>query len=144
MTLELDSNSSSSFSLAEATRPNRAFKEIKRQERTDVGRPRVKEYKDAVLTNWMSPVVWSIIDRVSKYHPKMKPTEMVKDLKWKDPVLFAKLTTQVLGAWIDRSGDRPVWSETTHKRVAMGNRPGGLTTRVGVLVCCVDLMLPLD
>jgi hypothetical protein len=129
------SDSISLFNMAEATRPNRAFKEEKRRERTDVGRPRVNEYKEAILMNWMSPVVWSIIDRVSKHHPKMKPSEIVNELKLKDPILFAKLAPQTLGAWIDRSGDRPVWSERTLEWVATGNRPGGLTTRVGVLVC---------
>ena len=131
----------SSLNVAEATRPNRAFKEDKRHAQTEVGRPRVKEYKEAVLMNWMSPLVWSVIDRVSRGHSRMKPTEIVRELKLKDPILFAKLTTQTLGAWIDRSGDRPVWSEKTLERVGKGNKPGGLTTRVGVLVCRTNLLL---
>ena len=73
----------------------------------------------------------------------MKPTEIVNELKLKDPILLAKLVPQTLGAWIDRSGDRPVWNKRTLERVAIGNRPEGLTTRVTVLVCCVNLMLPL-
>jgi hypothetical protein len=99
----------------------------------------VTEYKEAVLTNWMLPLVWSVIDQVSKHHPNMKPTEIVHELKLKDPVLFDKLAPQTLGGWIDRSGVRPVWSGKTLERAARGKRPGGLTTRVGVLVRCRKL-----
>ena len=98
---ELSSSRLLSFNLAEATRPNHAFKEEKRHEQTDVGRPRVNVYKEAVLTNWMSPLIWSVIDRMSKQHPKMKPAKIVHELKLKDPILFAKLAPQTLGAWID-------------------------------------------
>jgi hypothetical protein len=97
----LISESSSLSSLVKATRPNRAFKELRRREWTEVGRPQVTEYKEATLTNWMSLLIWSIIDRVSKHHPKMKPAEIVHELKLKDPVLFTKLAPQTLGAWID-------------------------------------------
>jgi hypothetical protein len=133
----LISEPSSSSNLAEATRPNRTFKELRRRERTEVGRPRVIEYKEATLTNWMSPLIWSVIDRVSKHHPKMRPAEIVHELKLKDSVLFAKLAPQTLGAWIDRSGNHPAWSKKTLQRAAQGNNPGGLTTRVGVLVHCI-------
>lgn len=130
----LISEPSLSLNLAEATRPNRVFKEEKRRERSEVGRPCVNVYKEAVLTNWMSPLIWSVIDRVSKHHPKMKPAEIVHELKLRDPVLFAKLAPQTLGAWIDRSGDNPVWGKKTLERVERGNSSGGLTTRIGVLV----------
>jgi hypothetical protein len=130
----LISEPSSSLNLAEATRPNRAFKKDTRHKRTDIGRPRTKVYKEATLMNWMSPLIWSVIDRTSKHHPEMKPNKIVHALKLKDPVLFAKLVPQTLGAWIDRSGNRPVLSKKTLQRVARGNSPGGLTTRVGVLV----------
>ena len=64
----------------------------------------------------------------------MKPAEIVHELKLKDPILFAKLAPQTLGAWIDRFGDISVWSKKTIERVKRGNSPGGFTTRVGVLV----------
>ncbi len=83
----------------------------------------------------MTPLLWSIISRAAIVTgPKMSPTEIVKELRKKDNVLFSKLAPQTLGAWIDRSGDAPRWSDQTMRRVEQGNRPGGLTTRVGVLV----------
>ncbi len=64
----------------------------------------------------------------------MSPSEIVKALQRKDNVLFAKLAPQTLGAWIDRTGEVPRWSDRTLERVERGNHPGGLKTRVGVLV----------
>ncbi|RDB20753.1 hypothetical protein Hypma_012086, partial [Hypsizygus marmoreus] len=123
------------FNVAEASRPNRSFKEGVRQNRTEPGRPREKSYKEAVLTNWMSPMVWSMIDRAAqRVGHQMQPTMIVKELKRTDPVLFEALVPQTLGGWINRDGDRPIWSARTLERVAKGNKPGGITTRVGVLV----------
>ena len=75
------------------------------------------------------------------YGPQMSPTEIVKELRKKDSVLYAKLAPQTLGAWIDRTGDLPQWSDRTLERVSQANRPGGLRTRVGVLVCLIPCFL---
>ena len=66
--------------------------------------------------------------------PKMSPVAIVKELQKKDGILFVKLASQMVGAWIDRSSDIARWSDCTLEWVAQGNRPGGLKTRVGVLV----------
>lgn len=96
---------------------------------------RVKEYQEAKLTNWMTPLLWSIISRAAlRAGPGMRPAEIVKECRKIDTVLFAKLAPQTVGAWIDRSGERAVWSSKTLERVEKGNKPGGTTTRVGVLV----------
>ena len=76
--------------------------------------------------------------------PQMSPTAIVKELQKKDVMLFAKLTSQTVGAWIDRSGEKPRWSDRTLERVEKGNSPGGLTTRVGVLVSLTCTLQTLD
>ena len=120
------------------SRPHRAFNEQLRQDRPKVGRPRINEYQGAVLTNWMSPLLWTTIDRVAiSLGPEMSPAEITRELKKLNHSQFAKLAPQTLGAWVDRSGAVARWSDRTLERVATGNRPGGLTTRVGVLVCSV-------
>jgi len=121
--------------MAEMSRPQRAFKERLRQDRPKVGRPRINEYQGAVLTNWMSPLLWTTIDRIAiSLGPGMSPSEITCELKKLNYSQFAKLAPQTLGAWIDRSRTVARWSDRTLERVAAGNRPGGLTTRVGVLV----------
>lgn len=83
----------------------------------------------------MTPLLWSIISRAAiVVSPKMSPVAIVKELQKKDGLLFAKLASQTVGAWIDRTGEVPRWSDRTLEWVAQGNRPGGLKTRVGVLV----------
>ena len=86
----------------------------------------------------MTPLLWSMISRAAHVAgPTMSPSDICKELKKKDSVLFAKLAPQTLGPWIDRSGESPKWSNRTLERVDRGNHPGGLKTRVGVLVSLV-------
>ena len=83
----------------------------------------------------MTPLLWSMISRAAVVTgPKMSPTEIVRELRKKDSVLFEKLAPQTVGGWIDRNGECPRWSERTLQRVEQANRPGGLKTRVRVLV----------
>ncbi|KAH7903292.1 hypothetical protein BJ138DRAFT_1020875 [Hygrophoropsis aurantiaca] len=69
----------------------------------------------------------------------MSPAEIVKILHTTNWKFFKKLAPQTLGAWIDRSGKVPRWSDATLRRVEKGNKPGGLTTRVGILVWTQNL-----
>lgn len=64
----------------------------------------------------------------------MSPSDIVQDLKKFNPILFEKLAPQTLGAWIDRSGDKPHWTTCTLECVKKGHRPGGITTQVGILI----------
>jgi lipoate synthase len=64
----------------------------------------------------------------------MRPTEIVRELQKMDSNLFSRLTSQTVGGWIDREGTAPRWSTCTLERVKQANKPGGVTTRVGVLV----------
>lgn len=125
----------STVNVAEASRPIREGTEHDRKMRGSVGRPRTNVYKPSVLVNWTAPLLWEIINRVSKRHmPNMSPADIVRDLKKFDPVLFDRLAPQTLGGWIDRSGDKACWSARTLERVEKGHRPGGETTRIGVLI----------
>jgi len=83
----------------------------------------------------MSPLLWMVIDKVAKRHPGMSPTAILNDLQKVTQEQFKRLTSQVIGCWIDRSGSGPPrWSDKTLARVGQGNSPGGITTRVGILV----------
>ena len=53
--------------VAEASRPNRTLKEEVCQQRGTVGRPRMVEYKPAVLVNYYNPLIWVHIARVGAY-----------------------------------------------------------------------------
>jgi hypothetical protein len=55
------------------------------------------------------------------------PTEILKVVKKKDPVAFEKLTTQVIGSWIDRSGDTTTWKASVLARVEAGHQKGQVT-----------------
>lgn len=125
----------SSLNVAEASRPKRTLHEQERQQRGKVGRPRQRQYTEAIQTNWMNPLLWTHIEKAGKIcRPHMRPADICRELKKMDPVLFKVLVPQTLGKWIDTSGDSPQWSARTLERVAAGIRPGGLTTRVGILV----------
>ncbi|KAF5384182.1 hypothetical protein D9615_003148 [Tricholomella constricta] len=126
---------SPTLNVPEVSRPNRVLKEDIRQERGTVGRPRTKEYKLAVLTNWMCPLLFCHIERAGRLaKPQMRPVDIVRTLQKLDDGLFAGLTSQVVGRWIDRTGEFPRWSDNTLMRVELGNKPGGITTRVGILM----------
>ena len=60
--MELLTPLTSSLNVAEVSRLNRTAKEEARQRRGKVGRPRENEYKEAVLTNWKSPLLWHHIN----------------------------------------------------------------------------------
>jgi len=93
----------------------------------------------------MSPLLWMTIERVaSRFKPEMSPADIVRELKKLNSAQFGRLAPQTLGRWIDRTGESPRWSDKTIARVQDGNRPGGVTTRVGVLVCTALYFYPQD
>jgi hypothetical protein len=93
-------------------------------------------YQPAKLTNWMNPFLWDSIEKAAKRAGyQMQPAEIVKELHKLDCKMFHKLAPQTVGAWIDRTGNHPQWSDATLERVKRGNKLGGLMTHIGVLVC---------
>jgi hypothetical protein len=127
-----------SANVAELSRPLRLLREQHRINRSTVGRKRVHEYTEAVTTNWGSPMLaQAIIDAGKQAGPLMKPSEICHLLKMENPRLFAKITPQVIGRYIERPpGGPPRWSTRFLNRVQEGNRPHGQTTRTGILVSC--------
>lgn len=54
----------------------------------------------------------------------MSSWNLVKVLKLKDPVVFAKLSRSTIENWIDRTGTKPRWSDATMRKVEQGNHQG--------------------
>ena len=69
----------------------------------------------------------------------MCPTEIVNALKTLDSNFFAHLAPQTVGGWIDQEGAAPCWSDQTLELVQLANKPGGVTTCVGVLINYPDV-----
>jgi hypothetical protein len=84
----------------------------------------------------LNPFLWASIENAARQAGyQMNPLEVVKELHKLDGKVFKQLAPQTVGAWIDRTGDCPCWSDKTLERIKQGNKPGSLTTCVGVLVC---------
>lgn len=68
--------------------------------------------------------------------PKMSSHYIVQVLKHKDPVIFEHLSRGTVDGWINRSEDKPRWSDATLRRAENGNHQGHINGgRRGVLVC---------
>ena len=122
---------------AEHSRPMRELKKLLQARRkSKVGRKIKREDRKSRYVNWTAPFLWErILQAGKRAEPQMCPVDIVKDLnKRRDPIHFRGLTMQNIGRWIDRSGPKPKWSAAVLKRAARGNCPGGMTTRVGILV----------
>ncbi|KIK33472.1 hypothetical protein CY34DRAFT_57867, partial [Suillus luteus UH-Slu-Lm8-n1] len=63
----------------------------------------------------------------------MSPIEIVRDLQQRDLTRFQTLTPQVVGTWIDRSGDKAVWSAATLACVQRRSLPMYQNTRKHIL-----------
>jgi hypothetical protein len=114
-------------SVAELSRPaqvlNRNFMEKRRKPQ---GRKRKHKDAKAKYHNWLSPFLFTQIDmaRVTSGGPKWSTRAIVHVLKKKDPKTFQGLSRTTINRWIDRTGNKPKWSERTLERVKRGNEPG--------------------
>ena len=63
----------------------------------------------------------------------MSPTAIAAELKHRNPDQFLKITPQVIGSWIDRSGTHPVWKPEVMRRAQNGNQPPGHVNRTNIL-----------
>ena len=98
------------------SRPLREIKQLSRRKRKphSRGRPQTAVATKAKYTNWFTPLLWNDIEMAAnRVGHEMQPSQIVHDLKRRHPQRFAKLTQQVIGRWIDRSGTIPRWSEDT-------------------------------
>lgn len=137
--LSLEEHDTSSPSqLAEDSCPRRQFKEDLHAKCGPAGRKRRSVHGNSKYINWLSPLLWDQIETAARRAGKpWSPLEIVKQAKRLNPGVFATLTPQVVGRWIDadaRKCGTSRWSTKVLDRVKAGNSPGGQTTRMGILV----------
>jgi hypothetical protein len=125
------------LSIAEATRPARQLiSNHQKKHRKSQGRKKVKGAELAIYHNWFTPLCWSIITEAARIvGPDMSPTRIVKTCQAREPEIFRGLRRETVKGWIDRSGDRPRWSDAVVRRAEIGNAPGHANGgRRGILV----------
>lgn len=126
-------------SVAELSRPERQTeRKFKAKTRKPSGRKATHQPKDARYHNWFTPFLFNQIEnaRIFAGGPKWSTRAIVKVLKLRNPVVFAKLNRTTIDMWIDRSGRKPRWSDRTVERIEEGNQTGHSNAgRKGVLVC---------
>jgi hypothetical protein len=118
----------------------------KKKEKEKRGRKVKNPRKDAVYVNWMTLLLWPIIEEAARHPsagPRMSTTAIKKRLQTLNPTLFAKLSRTTIEGWMDRSGDKPRWSEKTLARAERGNFQGHANGgRRGVLVSFILVYPP--
>ena len=125
--------------VAALSRPARSVKErIKEKTRKPQGRKAIRPSKATKYHNWFTPFLFKQIDDARRRSggPRWSTTAIVNDLKRKDITTFACLNRTTVDGWIDRSGDKPRWSDMVLKRIRDGNNvTNPKAGRKGVLVC---------
>ncbi|KAF8808295.1 hypothetical protein BYT27DRAFT_7041201, partial [Phlegmacium glaucopus] len=99
-------------STAKLSRPGRA---IKRKFKSEHKKPQGQKAKvlvqQAKYYNWFSPFLWSQIEvAVKQVGWKMGASEIVDAVKRINPVNFEGLSRTTVKSWIDRSGNKPKWT----------------------------------
>jgi hypothetical protein len=122
---------------AEDTQPGRALKkQWKDKTRKPSGRKKKNEPRQAKYHNWFMPLSWVLIEQASKVAGwQMSPSMIVQIAKSRNPRVFKGLTWETVKGWIDRTGEKPRWSNATLWRIESGNATGhslGGTCRVFV------------
>ena len=112
--------------IAEETRPAHLLKKkIKDKNRKPQGRKQKHEQRRVKYHNWFTPAYWRMIEQAGKAAgSKMSATRIVKIAKARNPEIFENLLRETIRDWIDKSGERPRWSDATLRRVEAGNAPG--------------------
>ena len=115
--------------VAELTQPGQVIlKRHKEKSRKSQGRKKKGHVEcPAKYHNWHTPACWSqILLAAKEAGPQMSATEIVKSLKWCDPVIFSGISRTTVDSWINHSSHPPCWMDSiiTHKQNGMGNMPG--------------------
>ncbi len=130
-------------SVAELSRPIReGERKFKAKRKKPQGRKETHQSKNAIYHNWFSPFLFKQIDnaRIFAGGPKWSTRAIVSDLKKRDGVVFAKLNRTTVDLWIDRTGEKPKWSDKTLERIQKGNHLENPNAgRKGVLVRCFHI-----
>ena len=128
--------------MAELSRPRRQYNEDSKKNNGPCGRKRKEKNKkkDSKLTNWFNPFIWpQVVTATSRAGRPWKPSDIVREARKLNPGVFWKLTSQVVGRWIDKAAKKEgvsKWKDSVLHNVAWakGNSPGGHSTRTGILV----------
>ncbi|KAK7676989.1 hypothetical protein QCA50_020018 [Cerrena zonata] len=126
--LPFDTTSLPALNIAEASRPYRIHKDKDRKHKPG------NELKAAKNLNIYDPLIWRQIEEVAQVtRPQLAPSHIRRILIQRNCTVFERLSEQVIGRLIDRSGARPEWSKETLAKVAKGYNSGGHSTRSGIL-----------
>jgi hypothetical protein len=119
-------------------------KQCKDQTRKPQGRKAIRPSKATKYHNWFTPFLFKQIDDTRRRSggPRWSTTAIVKDLKQRDITSFARLNWTTVDGWIDQSGEKPIWSDTTLERIRQGNNVTNPNAgRKGVLVHITVLII---
>lgn len=126
--------------VAEITRPKRQIVSHMPKDPKGRGRKRKRENCKRVKVNWKNPLVFALIKEAQREVRKIdrreewSPSAIVKRCQAKSFLIFKRLTSQVLGRYIDRSGPSPTWSTAILDEVERnGTMPHSMSTRIGIL-----------
>ncbi|KAG8795049.1 hypothetical protein FRC12_018600 [Ceratobasidium sp. 428] len=109
-----DSQRTPSSSVAELSRPHRAFTRIQRQQHkaSNGDRKTTRQPADASRVNWANPLIWPQINTTAQSvgYP-WSATEIVHRLQQQDPTLYGPLRPQRISQWRDLSvTDKLQWT----------------------------------
>ena len=114
-------------SVAELSRPAKALnRNFMEKWKKPQGRKQKHNSLKGKYHNWLSPFLFTQIEtaRVTSGSPKWSTRAIVRTLKKKDPETFQGLGCSTIDGWIDRTSDKPKWSERKLERISCGNEPG--------------------
>jgi hypothetical protein len=114
------------LNLPEETRPARLLqRKIKDKNRKPQGRKEKGKPRPAKYHNWFTPISWRLIDQAAKVVGwRMSPSDIVRIAKARNPEIFEGLTRETVKNWIDKTGVKPQWSDSTMLKISAANTPG--------------------
>jgi hypothetical protein len=128
-------------SVAELSRPAHSLNaKFKEKVRKPSGQNSKNKEKHIKYHNWFTPFLFKQIEAVCIKSGGLKwsTRAITRDLQKKDFVTFKGLSRTTMDGWIDWSGNKPRWSDTTLERIKKGNEPGHANRgRKGVLVSTI-------
>jgi hypothetical protein len=124
MDLKIPTKLDQGATIAELSRPARTLKrKFKARTRKPQGQKAFRTPREARYTNWFSPFLFQMIEsaRIMAGGPNWSTRAIERELKKKDSVSFEKFNRKTIDTWIDRSGNKPRWSDKTLVRIKKGN-----------------------
>lgn len=129
------------INLDETSRPKRQIAAaITAANRDTRGRKLENELGPAIRRYWKNPFEWMLIVEAQQRISSWSPTAIVKQLQRTLPSIFEKLSPQVLGRFIDKTGPRKKWKQSVIEEVKLGLGPVGTVTRYPFLKDFPDIL----